>query len=331
MRERFGEMPDGTSVERVAIRGGGLTAHVMTYGAVIQDLRLDGHDAPLVLGFETFAPYLTQSPYFGATAGRCANRIRDGHLELEGRIYQLDRNFLGKHMLHGGSRGMGKRVWTIREVADDRVSLTLVQAAGDMGFPGNLETRLTFSLLPGGVFDIEIEAETDAPTLCNIAHHSYFTLGGETVSDHLMKIDAEAYLPVDDELIPTGEVRSVAGTAFDFTDFRPVRQAHKVDHNFCLSPAREPLRPVLWLKNRDTGVAMELRTTEPGIQVYDGAKIDIDLDGLAGQPMRAHAGIALEPQVWPDANHHDGFPQAVLRPGERYGQHTQYVFSRITE
>lgn len=325
---QFGKMPDGTPVERATIRGGGLTAQVLSYGAAIQDLRLDGHEAPLVLGFESFAPYLTHSPYFGATAGRCANRIRDGHLEIDGKTFQLDRNFLGKHLLHGGAAGMGKRLWQFEAVAEDRASLVITQADGDMGFPGTLTARVRFACLPGGVLDIRMEAETDAPTLCNLAHHSYFTLGGETISDHFLQIDAEAYLPVDDELIPTGEERLVVGTAFDFRTPAPVRQAQPVDHNFCLARARGPLRKVARLTNAETGLAMELRTTEPGLQVYDGAKIDIALPGLTGQPMRAHAGIALEPQIWPDANHHAAFPQAVLRPGERYAQHTQYIFTK---
>lgn len=325
---RFGEMPDGTPVERLTIRGGGLTANVLTYGAVIQDLRLDGHDAPLVLGFPSFAPYLTHSPYFGATAGRCANRVRDGHLDLDGETHALDRNFLGKHLLHGGARGMGKRVWRCESHSRSAVTLAITQDDGDMGFPGRLDTRVTFSLLDGGVFDLRIEAETDAPTLCNIAHHSYFNLGADTISDHLLQIDAESYLPVDDELIPTGAIRSVAGTAFDFRLPAPVSGAHPVDHNFCLSPERTPLRRVAGLSNPAAGLAMALKTTEPGLQVYDGSKINIDLPGLAGRPMRAFCGIALEPQVWPDAHHHAGFPQAVLRPGERYEQHTQYIFSK---
>jgi aldose 1-epimerase len=325
---RFGEMPDGTPVERVTIRGGGLTAKVLSYGAVIQDLRLDGHEAPLVLGFDTFAPYLTHSPYFGATAGRCANRIRDGHLELDGVTYQLDRNFLGKHLLHGGAKGVGKRLWRVAETGPDRVTLAITQDDGDMGFPGRLDASVTFALLDRGVLDIRMAAETDAPTLCNLAHHSYFTLGGATISDHRLRVDAETYLPVDDELIPTGEERAVAGTRFDFRTPAPVGQAHPVDHNFCLSRERRPLRPVARLENPATGLAMDLHTTEPGLQVYDGAKINIDLPGLTGQPMRAHAGIALEPQIWPDANHHAGFPQAVLRPGEHYAQQTQYIFTR---
>lgn len=324
-----GQLPDGTPVQRITIAGGGLTAQVLTYGAVIQDLRLEGHAPPLVLGFPEFEPYLTHSPYFGATAGRCANRIRDGHLELDGKSYQLDRNFLGKHMLHGGIAGIGKRVWRIESASPDSVTLGITLDDGDMGFPGLLEVRVTCRLMPGGILDFVMQANADAPTLCNLAHHSYFNLGaGPNISDHQLRIAADHYLPVDAELIPTGEIRAVAGTPFDFQQSQPVAQAHPLDHNFCLSGTRVPLRPVAWLQCPASGVMMELRTTEPGLQVYDGAKVDIDLPGLMGQPMRSHAGIAMEPQVWPDANHHAAFPQAILRPAESYHQHTQYIFTR---
>ncbi len=324
----FGEMPDGTKIERFTISGGGLTANVLTYGAVVQDLRLQGYDAPLVLGFEDFAPYLSHSPYFGATVGRCANRIRDGHLELDGKTYQLDKNFIGKHILHGGSVGIGKRVWDVKEITENSVVLSITLDDGEMGFPGQLRATVTYSLLPGGVFDVVMNAETDAPTLCNLAHHSYFNLGGDAISDHLLSIEADGYLPVDNELIPTGEVRAVAGTGFDFRKPAPVSQAFPLDHNFCLSDRRGELRSVARLVNPDSGLSMEIKTTEPGLQVYDGENINVDLPGLNGKPMGPHSGIALEPQIWPDANHHDTFQQAVLRPGERYEQHTQYIFSK---
>ena len=325
----FGHMPDQTPVERVEISGGGLTANVLSYGAVLQSLRLEGHDAPLVLGFPEFAPYLTQSPYFGATAGRCANRIRDGHLEIDGTTYQLDTNFLGKHSLHGGVVSMGKRVWEIHKTSESSVSLGISLADGEMGYPGNLSARVTFTVLDGGVFDVQMEASTDAPTLCNLAHHSYFNLSGEeTISNHTLEVRAETYLPVDDELIPTGQQAEVTGTGFDFRQARPVSQAHKIDHNFCLSKTRQPIRTVAHVTSAKSGVAMAVRTTEPGLQVYDGAKIDIDLPGLSGAPMRAFAGLALEPQIWPDANHNLDFPQAILRPGEIYRQHTQFIFSK---
>ncbi len=332
--ECFGQMPDGSEVQRIALKGGGLSAWVLTYGAVLQDLRLEGHPTPLVLGFDSFAPYLSHSPYFGATAGRFANRIRDGHLELDGITHQLDRNFLGKHHLHGGAKGIGKRVWQIEEVTENAATLGISLADGEMGYPGNMQVRMHLGLLPDGVLDIQIDATSDAPTLCSLAHHSYFNLGaGATTGGHALKVVAATYLPVDAELIPTGEVRPVAGTSFDFRIPKPIGPAsavEKIDHNYCLSDTREPLRPVASLRCPQSGVNMELSSTEPGLQIYDGAKVDINLPGLTGAPMQAHAGIAMEPQVWPDANHHTGFPQAVLRPGERYEQHTQYKFMKET-
>ncbi len=329
MMEVFGNLQGGETVHRLRLDGGGLSAHVLTYGAVLQDLRLAGHDAPLVLGFPGFSPYLTHSPHFGATAGRCANRIRDGHLQLDGVTFQLDRNFLGKHSLHGGATGTGKQLWTVEAQAEDCATLSIALPDGHMGFPGNLTVRVHFTLLSGGVFDIRMEAHSDAPTLCNLAHHSYFNLDGAgPVSQHQLRVAADRYLPVDDELIPTGEQRIVAGTEFDFRNLAPLSQAHPVDHNFCLSDAKSGLRPVAWLTSPGSGVSMECHTTEPGLQIYDGAKIDIDLPGLAGTPMGAYEGVAIEPQIWPDANHHNHFPQAILRPGEVYTQHTQFIFSK---
>ena len=329
--EEFGTLPSGETVYRLRLEGGGLVAHLLTYGAVLQDLRLHGHAPPLVLGFSEFAPYLTHSPYFGATAGRCANRIREGHFEVDGVQHQLDRNFLGKHCLHGGADSMGKRLWRVESHGPHHAVLAITLADGHMGFPGTLDARITVQLLAHGVLDIAMEAWSDAPTLCNLAHHSYFVLDdGPGISDHQLKLAADSYLPVDEELIPTGEQRPVAGTEFDFRNFAPVGQAHPVDHNFCLSGTREALRPVAWLTSSGSGVTMECRTTEPGMQIYDGAKIDVDLPGLTGRPMGAHAGLAMEPQVWPDANHHARFPQALLRPGDRYEQQTQFIFAKKT-
>jgi aldose 1-epimerase len=328
--EDFGQMPDGTAVQRLRLNGGGLTAHVLTYGTVLQDLRLEGHEAPLVLGFPEFASYLEHSRYFGATAGRCANRIRDGHLELDGQTYQLDRNFLGRHSLHGGAVSMGKQLWTLEDHAMDWAVFSIVQEDGHMGYPGRLEAKVTYALLPGGVFDVQMEATTDAPTLCNMAHHSYWCLDtGGSIADHMLQVEAEHYLPVDEGLIPTGEEATVAGTGFDFREPAPVsQQSGLFDHNFCLSRQREGIRPVARLHSPASGVRLEVRTTEPGLQVYDGAKLDIPVPGLDGQSLGAHAGIAIEPQIWPDAPHNPDFPQAVLRPGETYRQHSQFKISK---
>lgn len=327
--ETFGQMPDGGEVERFTIAGGGLTLNVLTYGSVVQDARLEGHAAPLVLGFEEFAPYLTDSPYFGAMAGRCANRVAHGRFEIDGKPFQTDQNFLGKHMLHGGARGMGKRVWDVVDVAADRITLEMEQADGDMGFPGKLVTRVTYACPGGGIFDIAVTAVADKPTLCNIAHHSYWNLdGADTLDHHCLQLEADRYTIVDEEFIPTGENRDVTGTRFDFRAPRPVLDPQIIDHNLCLSEGKAPLRSVGVLFSVASGVAMDIWTTEPGLQVYDGFKMDVAPPGLEGRRYVKHGGVALEPQIWPDAINHEGFPDPVLRPGETYNQRTQYRFSK---
>lgn len=325
----FGQMPDGDPVTRHQISGGGLTASILSYGAVLQDLRLEGHDAPLVLGFETFEPYLTDSPFFGAVAGRCANRVRDGRFVIDGETYQTDQNFLGKHMLHGGVKGAGKVNWTVLEATKTAVRLSLTQAEGDMGFPGTLTTVLTYSCQPDGVFDIVIEATTDAPTPCNFAHHSYWNLdGSDDTSGHLLQVDADRFTVVDDEMIPTGESRDVAGTRFDFRAERPIGDEDFIDHNLCISGSARSIRHIGHLRSDRSGVTMDMRSTEPGLQVYDGFKLAVKPTGLDGRSYGKNGGIALEPQNWPDAVNHSNFPPVVLRPGETYRQHTQFAFSK---
>ena len=325
----FGVMPDGAPVERHRIEGGGLVAHILTYGAVLQDLRLEGHEAPLVLGFEEFAPYLTDSPYFGAIAGRCANRIGEGQFSIDGVAYQVDRNFQDRHHLHGGSAGVGKRNWTVESVAADRITLKIDLVDGEMGYPGNMVARVMYACLDGGVFDIRISAETDAPTLCNFAHHTYWNLdGGATTDDHAMQVDASRMTVVDEGFIPTGESRDVSGTRYDFRQMRPIKDEVFIDHNLCVSDTREELRKIGTLVSRKSGVSMEIRSTEAGLQVYDGFKMDVAPAGLGGRVYSKNSGVALEPQVWPDAVNHEGFPSAVLRPGEIYEQHTQFAFSK---
>ena len=332
--ELFGTTAEGEPVHRHRIKGGGLSASIMEWGAVIQDLRLDGHDAPLVLGFEKFEDYPASSPYFGAIAGRCANRVRDGRFAIEGRRYQTDTNFLGKHTLHGGAKGVGKRVWTTADAGADFVTLTLRDPDGWGGFPGALDITCTYRLKLPGTLSVELSATTDQPTLCNLAQHSYFNLddgGAGDILDHRLMLSAAAYLPVDEELIPTGVVAPVEGTDFDFELPRPIRlqrdgEQSIYDHNFCLAAERGPLRQAAWAQGASSGVEMEAWTTEPGIQFYAGHKVARDVPGLGGRKYGAWAGFCLEPQVWPDAPNHPYFPQATLWPGDRYRQVTEYRF-----
>jgi aldose 1-epimerase len=333
--EPFGWMPDGRKVERVVLEGGGLTATIITWGAVIQDLRLAGHAAPLVLGFADFRFYPVHSPYFGAIAGRYANRIANGRFSIDGRPYHTDRNFLGKHTLHGGAAGFGHQLWTLKDAGTDFVTLTYHSRDGEMGFPGNMDVSCTYALKASGRLAIELTAQTDAPTVCNLAAHSYFNLhdGGRTdIRDHLLQIEADTYLPADNELIPTGEIVSVQGTDQDFRIQRPIRNGNDAsyrpyDHNFCLSDARGPLKRAATLRGPRSGVEMQVWTTEPGVQLYDGANVGRDVPGLEGVTYGPYAGLCLEPQFWPDAPNRPNFPQAAVTPDAPYAQTTECRFS----
>jgi len=332
----FGTTADGTPVHRHQITGGGLTATIMEWGAVIQDLRLDGHDAPLVLGFDNFDDYPAASPYFGAIAGRYANRIGHGRFTIDGRRYQADTNFLGTHTLHGGASGIGSRVWTLAEAGQDYVTLTLSDPDGAMGFPGTLDIVCTYRLKLPGTLTVELSATTDQPTLCNLTNHSYFNLddgGAGSILDHRLMLAASAYLPVDGELIPTGVVQPVEGGDFDFLLARPIRQSRDgaqviYDHNFCLAAQRGELRQAAWAQGAESGVEMEMWTTEPGLQFYAGHGVARDRPGLGGRTYPAYAGFALEAQAWPDSPNRSYFPQAVLWPGDRYRHTTEYRFRR---
>lgn len=325
----FGTTPDGQTIRRVVLSGGGLSASIITYGASLQDLRLSGHDAPLVLGYERIEDYLDHSVYFGAIVGRYANRIAHGRFSLDGETHRLPANDRG-HTLHGGPDGTWRRNWTLAEAGPDFATLRLVDPAG--GFPGNLAISCIYRLLPETTLSVELSATTDAPTLCNLAHHSWFNLddgGAGTVLDHRLQIEADAYLPVDGEGIPVGIAAAVAGTPFNFRHERRIGGSGMLyDHNFCLAGMRRPLSFAARLEGAESGISMDLWTTEPGLQFFDGAIPARVVPGLGGRRYGSHAGLCLEPQIWPDAPNRPDFPQAVLRPGEEYRQRTEFRFYR---
>lgn len=327
MIENFGHTDTGEAVHAITLSNGPLTARLLSYGGILQDLRLAGHTPSLVLGFESFPPYLAEGGYIGATAGRFANRIAAGHLDIDGSVYQLDQNFRRQHTLHGGRVSTGKQLWDITGHGPEHVSFALVIPDGHMGFPGCLQITLDWRLSEVGALALSINARTDAPTVCNLAHHSYFNLTGRPdMTGHSLQITADDYLPVDDDLIPTGKINPVAGTGYDFRQPQRLPARLPLDTNFCLSRSRQPLRPVAKL-SAETGPSLEVSTTEPGLQVYDGANLSTRSEGLNGFSYGRYAGLALEAQLWPDAPHHPHFPNAVLRPGEVYEQKTEFKIS----
>lgn len=314
-------------LHRLTISGHGLTATFTEWGAALVDLRLDGVAHPLVLGLADLADYAAgHSNYMGATAGRFANRIGGARFTLDGVEHRLDANFMGRHSLHGGAAGIGKRVWEV--VAQDDASITfgIDLADGEMGYPGAMRVTAVFTCSPGACLRVDYAATTDAPTIVNIAHHTYWNLDGEpTLARHVLTVPADRYLPVDGGMIPTG-IAPVAGTEFDFRAGRSLPGGDLLDHNLCLSEEQEPLRDIATLSSTASGVTMVIASTEPGLQVYDAAKLNTPVPGIDGRTYRTHAGVALEPQNWPDAPNHNDFPDCVLRPGETYEQVTTFTF-----
>ncbi len=322
----FGTLEDGTPIELIAIESDALRAEILTYGAIVRDLRHEACAHPLVLGLNSARDYQHHSPYFGAIAGRYANRIRGGRFVLGEREYRLTRNQDGRHTLHGGKPGFGQRVWSVHARERNAVTLALTSADGEQGFPGRMAVRCTYRL-EGECLALELTASTDAPTVVSLAGHSYFNLdGSERIDGHRLAIAAQRRTPTDAELIPTGEIVGVEGTRFDLRAARTIA-GEAFDANFCVAERRhrEP-RPLARLGG--AALEMEVASTEPGLQLYTGDKIDCPVAGLEGRRYGARAGLCLEPQDWPDAPNHPEFPPAVLMPGETYRQVTEYRFSK---
>lgn len=326
----------------VAICAGRLRAVVMAWGAVLQKLEMVRPQGPrlLTLGFPRPEDYPAHSPHFGATAGRFANRIRDGRLTLDGQQLQLTRNQADKHHLHGGHRGFGKRPWTVVAQDADSVALALVSPSGDEGYPGTLTAVCRYRLQDkdAATLRVELEAITDAPSPVNLAHHSYFNLdGGADILSARLMIEADHYTPVDHDLIPSGEIACVAGTPLDFRRLRPIGRRVDgeplgYDHNFVLRRSLQDssgLSRAARLVAARGDLAMEVWTSEPGLQFYSGGKIATAIAGHHGTPYGPFAGLCLEPQRFPDAPNHAHFPDAVLRPGAVYRQVTEYRFSEL--
>jgi aldose 1-epimerase len=319
----------------VTIAAGDLTAVVLTIGAVIRDVRLAGVDHPLVLGFDTAEDYALRSPHFGAIAGRSANRIARGRFAIDGHPYQLSLNDNGRHHLHGGFVGFGMRNWTL--VAHDAtgVTLAIVSPDSEEGYPGRVQATVRYSVEAGNVLRMNATATTDAPTLVNLAQHSYFNLDDSPdILDHRIQILADAYTPTDADLIPTGEIVSVAGSNFDFRAPRPIRQMRgndrvQFDKNYVVSRQRSVVpREHARLTSPKSGISLSVASTEPGVQFYDGMSMNITAPGLGGRRYLVNGGVCLEQQVFPDAPNHPGFPSSILRPGETYSQVTTFTFSR---
>jgi aldose 1-epimerase len=325
----FGATRDGTPVHCVGIAAGDLRATVLTYGATLQDIRLAGVSWPLTLGSEQLAAYEGPMRYFGAIVGPVANRISGAAAEIAGRHFRFDANEAGRTTLHGGASGTFAQVWQIVEHGPGHVSLSLGLADGIGGFPGNRHLTATFRILPPATLVLQLSATTDTPTLINLANHSYWNLdGSRDTTGQVLSVAADRYTPVDKDKIPTGTAAQVAGTPFDLRRGQPLAPRHVFDHNFCLADAPRALTDAAQLTGT-RGVSLQIATTEPGLQVFDGASLTTaPAIGLTGQAYGPFAGVALETQRWPDAANQPGFPSILLHPGQPYTHETQFGFRR---
>jgi aldose 1-epimerase len=348
-REIFGRLPDGKPVERVRLRGEkGFELAVITFGAAVQSLHApdrQGHCSDVVLGHDDLTAYLAHRSLFGATVGRCANRIAGASFPLYGRRVNVTAND-GANSLHGGATGFDRQLWSIEALADGptpSVRLAYVSPDGEEGYPGTLSARVTYAVTEGMGFSIAFGAVTDRPTVVNLTHHGFFNLGGvataEGVLDHELLVAASAYLPVDDALIPLGGAKPVTGTPFDFTRTRPIgahiRSGHEqirlgrgYDHNFCLDGGRTELpRLAARVRHPMSGRTMELLTDQPGLQFYSGNFLDGTVAGKHGRLYRQSDAFCLEPQAWPDAPNRPDYPSIRLDPGQIYRHVSIYRFS----
>ncbi len=347
----YGTLPDGRRATLFELDDGhGLRVRLTDHGAIVVSVELPdraGRVADVTLGYDTLEQWQHNAPYFGATIGRYANRIARGRFTLDGRTYTLATND-GRNHLHGGRRGFDQRLWTAEPIqAADRVAVRLTYRSpdGEEGYPGQLDATVVYTLTPDRTLRIEFTAETDRPTVVNLAHHSYWNLAGHAAGDilgHELWLAADEYTAVDDELIPTGELRPVRGTPLDFTQPTPVgvriaQVPGGYDHNFVLRGAsargaavgadadpgalaagKDTLWPAARLVEPRSGRWLELYTDQPGVQFYSGNFLDGRVTGKSGVRYGRHAGLCLETQRFPDSPNHPEFPSAVLRPGERY-------------
>lgn len=329
MTAAFGLLPDGRQVHRLTLAAGDLTVSILTLGAILNDLRHAAAPFPLTLGTRDLAAYLGPMAYYGAIVGPVANRIAGATAQVGGKTLTLIANERGRTTLHGGPAGTHGQIWKVAEHAPDRARLTLDLPDGAEGWPGNRHITATYRLAAPAMLQLELTANTDAPTLINLANHSYWSLGPNGLQGHRLHIPADRYTPVDADLIPTGAA-PVEGTAFDFRTTAPVgpEAATRLDHNFCLADARRDTPALACRLTGPTGVTLTIETTEPGLQVYDAARNDTTpFDGYTRAPYGPFSGVALEAQCWPDAPHHPDFPSVELLPGQTYRQVTRWTIA----
>ncbi|XCF07420.1 aldose epimerase family protein [Tamlana crocina] len=346
-KSEYGKMPDGTIVEQYVLKNAnGVEMEVITYGGRITSLKVpnkDGESENVVLGFNNLDGYLGDNPYFGALIGRFGNRIAKGKFSLNGEVYSLATNN-GPNHLHGGLKGFDRVVWSAEPIeGGERPALKLTYLSADVeeGYPGNLNVTVVYTLTNDNTLEVDYSATTDKATVINLTQHAYFNLTGDFSKDilnHEVAINAGAFLPVDGTLIPTGEIRKVAGTPFDFNSAKTVGKeinaeneqlelGNGYDHCWVLNGEKGNLRLSASAFDKESGRFMEVFSTEPGMQFYTGNFLDGTLSTPSGGVYAKRSGFCFETQHFPDSPNQKDFPSVVLKPGETYTSKTSFKFS----
>lgn len=345
-KAHFGTLDDGVDVPLYALFNAcGMKAEITPYGGIVRALTApdrEGRMGDVVLGFDTLAEYVSHSPFFGCLVGRYANRIAGGTFDLDGKVYEVPRRAGQMHALHGGLRGFDCQLWQAwaRESWEGpALELRLISPDGDQGFPGTLSVAVTYTLLDEGGLKLDYAATADQLTVVNLTNHSYFNLtGGGTILDHRLMVNASAFTPTDEALIPTGEIQPVTGTPLDFREPEPIgaridaddvqiQNAGGYDHNFVLDGEVDCLRLAAEVYEPASGRVMTVYTTEPGVQVYTSNMLPGGLLGKDGQIYGRYAGLCLETQHFPDSPNRPEFPSTELAPGQTFRSTTVYRFS----
>lgn len=342
----FGKTADGQGIDLYTLRNQrGVEVRLMTYGGIILSIKTpdrDGNKDDIALGYDKAEDYFKNSTYFGVLVGRYANRIAKAQFTLDGKTYKLPANN-GVNSLHGGTTGWDQKVWKAEPRQFEKgvsVALSLVSADGDQGYPGEVKAKVTYTLTDDSQLIVDYDAETNAPTVINMTQHTYFNLAGSKANDilgHELMINADKYTPVDDTLIPTGELAPVAGTPFDFKTATVIgaridqkneqlTRGKGYDHNWVLNRTADGLSLAAKAKDPITGRTVEISTTEPGIQFYSGNFLDGTNVGKGGRVYPHRSGFCLETQHYPDSPNQPAFPSTVLRPGQRYTSQTVFKF-----
>lgn len=325
-------------VDKYTLEMGEYALSVITWGGTITSLIVpdkEGKQGEVTLGYATLKEYEANTPYFGTLVGRYANRIKEGKFSIDGVEYQVPLNDNGLNALHGGTVGFNSKVWSAETEEDANkatLKLHLFSEDREMGFPGNLNVYVDYVLHKTGKLEIDYRATCDKTTPVNLTNHAYFNLAGEgLILDHYLQLECDDYLPVDDALIVTGEIRSVEGTSFDFragkTIGRDIEVTDGYDHCFVLRDQEEGLKQFAYVKETSSGRTMRLYTTMPGVQLYSGNFLNGSDMGRDGNPYDKHSGFCLETQHLPDAVNFPHFPNSLLKPGETYSHKTVIVFN----